>query len=121
MLSFISLTKSIFLDSILDVFYFPIWWYSVGLKKRLIFCQIQIRNLARILALKTLITHLFKPMFGDYSRTGRIISFFMRWIQLIWRLFLFILGATGLIILILIWIFLPIVAVWQIYRMATKY
>lgn len=70
--------------------------------------------MAHNLALKLMFTHIFKPMFGERSKSGRIISFFMRLILLTWRFFLFILGTLGRLLLLIIWIILPIVSFWQI-------
>lgn len=109
-----AIIKSVFFETILNILYFPVWWYSVGLKKRVIGFIQGTGNLARNLALKLMFTHIFKPMFGERSRSGRIISFFMRLILLIWRLFLFVLGTLGQLILLIIWIILPVVSVWQI-------
>ena len=106
--------KSIFLHSLLSILYFPVWWYTSGLKKRFFGFIKGVVNLFRNLSLKLMFTHLFKPMFGERSRSGRIISFFMRLILLIWRSVLFSLGTVGLLLLLIVWIILPVVAVWQI-------
>lgn len=112
-----TLTKSIFLDTVKSVIYFPIWWYSRGLKNRFLRLINGVRTLFHNLAIKIMFKYFFKPMFGERSRSGRIISFFMRLILLCWRLFLFLLGATGRLLLLIIWIILPIIAVWQIIRL----
>lgn len=110
----IAIVKSTFGEALISVLYFPAWWYSLGLKKRLIGFKQGVANLAHSLALKLMFIYLFKPMFGERSKSGRVISFFMRLILLIWRLFLFILGTAGRVVLLIIWIILPVVAVWQI-------
>jgi hypothetical protein len=110
----IGFIKLIFLDSLLSVIYFPCWWYTIGLKKRVINFTCGIKNLARNLALKIMLTHIFRPMFGEYSRSGRIISFFMRLVLLIWRSFLFLVGSIAFLFLLLLWIIAPITSVWQI-------
>ena len=110
----IAIVKSTFLGALISIFYFPIWWYSLGFKKRLIGFSQGIINLIHDLALKLMFTHLFKPMFGERSKSGRIISFFMRLILLIWRLFLFILGFLSRLALLFLWIILPAISVWQI-------
>jgi len=61
--------------------------------------------------------NLFKPMFGEYSRSGRIISFFMRCILLVWRMILFVFGTLFFVCLFFVWIFLPLIALWQIYSL----
>lgn len=98
----------------LDILYFPIWWYTSGLKKRAIGFVNNLRSLSRYFGFKILITHLFKPMFGQYDWKGRIISFFMRLVQIIIYLIVFLISAIFLFALLLVWVFLPIVAIWQI-------
>lgn len=97
-----------------DVIYFPIWWYSTGLKKRVRGFVNSLRNLSHYFGLKILLAHLFKPMFGQYDWKGRIISFFMRLVQLLIYLIIFLIGTILLLALLILWIVLPLVAVWQI-------
>lgn len=112
-----AIIKSIFLRGLASIVVFPFWWYSIGIKKRFLGFINGVVNLVRNLALKLMFTHLFKPMFGERSRSGRIISFFMRLILLIWRVFLFLLGTAGLLVLFILWLVLPIVSVWQIIKL----
>jgi len=104
---------------ILEILYFPVWWYTIGLKKRFLEFIRGVYNLTRELALKLLFINLFKPMFGETSHSGRIISFFMRCLILTWRLILFLLGTILLLIFLFIWITLPIIAVWQIIKLSS--
>ena len=97
-----------------DIIYWPIWWYSVGLKKRATSFINGLKNLSQYLGLKVLIKNLFKPMFGQYDWKGRIISLFMRLIQLFIYLFIFLITSVLSFVLLILWIILPIVAVWQI-------
>ena len=110
----LNIIKSLFIDALLGIFYFPVWWYGPGLKKRFLALRGQIKKTFKALALKIMFANYFKPMFGEYSRTGRMISFFMRTILLFWRLLLFLVSFFGLLSLFLIWIILPILAVWRI-------
>ena len=110
----LNIIKSLFIDTLLSIFYFPVWWYGSGLKKRFLVFRKQVKRLSKSLALKIMFANYFKPMFGEYSRQGRMISFFMRTILLLWRLLLFLVSFFGLLFLFLFWIILPILAVWQI-------
>lgn len=112
----IALIKSIFLNTLGSIIYFPIWWYTQGLKKRFLGFTHGIGILFHNLALKIMFKHLFSPMFGERSKMGRIISFFMRLILLVWRFFLFLLGTAGRLVLLIVWIVLPVIAVWQIIK-----
>ncbi|MBU1203437.1 hypothetical protein KKH39_05335 [Patescibacteria group bacterium] len=107
-------TKSLVIDLIGEILYFPIWWYTQGLKKMVLYVINSIQNTNRNLALTLMLKSMFKPMFGQYDREGRIISFFMRLILIIVRLIFFILLSILYLSIIIFWIFLPIVAVWGI-------
>lgn len=83
-----------------DFLYFPIWWYSAGLLKTLRgvlnFYREQEASLSFLIWLK----NIFVPMYGQYDTAGRIISFFIRLVQVIYR------GLVMLIVLILGLIFI---------------
>ncbi|MCD4761078.1 hypothetical protein K8R42_04230 [bacterium] len=105
-------TKSIFLDLIGEILYFPIWWYTQGLKRTALYIFNSIKNTSRNLALVVMFKSLFKPMFGQYDREGRLISFFMRIILTLARLILFIVLATLQLAMLVFWIILPALVVW---------
>jgi len=109
--------KSTFLHGLANLIAFPFWWYTIGVKKRFLGLINGVSNLFRNLALKLMFTHLFKPMFGERSMSGRIISFFMRLIILIWRSFLFLLSSIALFLLFILWLALPIISFWQIIKL----
>jgi len=94
-----------------SVLYFPIWWYTAGLRKRYQSFWNNVKNWGRYLSLKILITNLFRPMFGQYNWQGRIISFVMRIIQLFFSSIIFLVGLIFIIIGLILWIALPIIAV----------
>jgi len=106
--------KSIFIDIIGEILYFPIWWYTAGLKRTVLYIWNSIRSSFNNLALPIMFKNLFKPMFGQYDREGRIISFFMRIILTISRLVVFILFIIFYILLLIIWVVIPIIIVWGI-------
>ena len=109
--------KSFIIEPITAILYFPIWWYSAALVKRIKGLGRRVKIIANFLGLKILLVNLFKPMFGEYSRSGRIISFFMRCILLVWRMILFVFGTLFFVCLFFVWIFLPLIALWQIYSL----
>jgi hypothetical protein len=85
-------------EVLLDILNFPLWWYTTGLKIRLLNFKDKIKEINHALALSLLFRYLLKPMYGDYTRSGRIISLVVRLIHftvlslvgLIWGLFYFI-------------------------------
>ena len=106
--------KLIFVDIILDFFYWPVWWYTVGLKNALLFCVRQIFDTWRALALRIWLINIFTPMYGDRSVLGRIISFVMRIVILIWRMVWMTLWIMIILALLAIWIGAPVLVIWII-------
>lgn len=83
-------TAAIVLDEVvLRTLQFPLWWYTRGvadLGRTLL--RIELGWFER-LGIRILLANLFVPMFGDYTRSGRAISFVV-------RLFLFV--AKGIFV-----------------------
>ena len=101
-------------EFIRDIFMFPLWWYSRGLMQ-LVLSQIKfIKNREKSLALMVWVKNIFKPMFGQTDWQGKLISFFMRVFQIIFRsivlLFWILIAFSGLVL----WIGLPILVLYQI-------
>ncbi|MFH1367350.1 MAG: hypothetical protein ABIH38_05240 [Patescibacteria group bacterium] len=107
-------SKFIFKELVLDVIYFPVWWYTKGLKKAWIFFTGEVSDWANRLSLKILFKSMFKPMYGDYSRSGRIISFFMRIIVFGFKLILMVIWLTVLLVIFLLWAVMPVFIVYLI-------
>ncbi len=118
MYSFISFIKFIIIDPILEILYFPFWWYTKGLKNAALSLRNNIHKLAHTLAIRLLLANMFKPMFGQYSLNGRIISFFMRVLQLLFYSILFMIGVIILLVLFFIWIGILPYAVYQLINSA---
>jgi len=100
--------QRILLDILIDIIYFPVWWYSRGILywtgRVLEFFKSGNSFLAPGLWLK----NIFVPMFGQYDWEGRIISFFMRLFQVIVRGIALFGWLLVCIVVFLIWIILPI-------------
>ncbi len=109
---FLKAIKVIFLEIIWEIIFFPIWWYNQGLKRVILYVWNSLKNSSRILALPIMFKNLFKPMFGQYDREGRLISFLMRIILTISRVLVFLVLLFLNIIILLIWILLPVVVIW---------
>lgn len=99
---------------ILDTVYFPLWWYSKGFIKVLNWAWNSLIAIEQRASLKLWLKSMFKPMFQDYTKEGRIISFFMRLILLIFKLVGIGLWATVLLAMIALWLALPVGTVWLI-------
>ena len=103
--------QRLILDILLDIIYFPVWWYTGGIKFVLLKCWDLIKVGNGRLAPGLWLKNIFVPMFGQWDWEGRIISFFMRLIQVIGRgiALLFWLGFVGLIFCF--WLVLPVIIV----------
>lgn len=80
----------VFRDLALDILLFPVWWYTHGLLRMVKWVRESIRGYARLLALEIWIKNLFVPMFGQYDWQSRLISIFMRSVQIVGRGFVLI-------------------------------
>ena len=94
-------------EAVFVIIYFPFWWYSVG------FIRI-LRSLGRFLserqeslALLVWLKNIFRPMYGQSDFAGRLISFFMRLIQILFRTIALIFYLLLVIILAIGWLVLP--------------
>ena len=108
--------RSVFIQSIryiaIDIFgsfiYYPLWWYSVGLKLP---AQKFGQNLvfrSHALGLGIQISNLFRPMYADYTFAGRLISFFMRIVLLAYRVSEMLVFSIWYAIALLLWVVMPI-------------
>jgi len=114
--AFLAAISFITKDIIGDILYFPLWWYSQGLKKTALGFWEQLKSMARGLALPVLARHLLKPMYGDYTRSGRVISFFMRIIQFAVLSVGVSIWALILLVLLIAWIAAPALIVYMLIR-----
>ena len=86
----------------LNILTFPVWWYSTGLG--LIWSWFNKKNhyFLEKTGLVLFARHMFEPLYQDYTKTGQILSFFIRIFVLIFKsiqfLFSFIYYALGVLI-----------------------
>lgn len=90
---------------------FPFWWYSKGIVLHGRAAWGRIMHASRTLALRIQLTHLFTPMYGDRSVSGRLISFFARAVQLLVTCILFMVLTVLSIVRLVVYTFLPVGAV----------
>ncbi|MFA5946084.1 MAG: hypothetical protein WC802_04225 [Patescibacteria group bacterium] len=98
-------------DLTLDVAYFPLWWYSAGLLERFKGTGELIQGSARSLQLTLWIRNIFTPMYGQYDWQSRLISIFMRCVQIIGRFLALVFFSVLALVLLGLYIFGPIALV----------
>ncbi|RJO59011.1 hypothetical protein C4546_04250 [Candidatus Parcubacteria bacterium] len=107
-------TKFILREFLGDILLFPFWWYLKGLARFSTFCLNKVgefTNRSR-LSPKVWFQNLFVPMYGDYSRSGRAISFFVRLVVALVLSVVFILYLFGFLIFFGGYLALPIAVVY---------
>lgn len=102
------------MEFVSDVFYFPVWWYTKGLKRFVIACGYAVQEAELSLAPGIWLKNIFVPMYGQYDWQGRLMSVFMRIVNIIGRgiaFFLFLFFVFGLV---LAWIFFPLFVIYML-------
>lgn len=99
--------RLLILDLFGSVLWFPVWWYTTGLKRVVAASIRAILYRVKEYALIIWIKNFFVPMYGQFDAIGRIVSICMRAMVLLGRGVM--LSVVGLIYLlgILAWIVLP--------------
>ena len=91
-------TGKILAKVIWDFLYFPLWWYSAGLIKTASGVLNFYRAQEAYLGFSVWLRNIFVPMYGEHDLTGRLVSFFIRVVQIIYRgLAMLLVIALGLI------------------------
>ncbi len=62
---------------------FPLWWYTIGLEVAWDRAKKHFRYGLKKTAFRLFLRNMRHPLYGDYTRSGRIISFFLRVVLLI--------------------------------------
>lgn len=104
------------LEFILDFAYFPLWWYSGGLKQAFLGCWHLWRSGNLYLAPGLWLKNIFVPMYGQTDWQGRLVSVFMRLVNVLGRGFTLFVWLGVVIILFLFWLAAPVLLVWLLWR-----
>ncbi|MDG1949516.1 MAG: hypothetical protein P8J32_01680 [bacterium] len=94
-------------ETIREILWFPLWWYTKGLKLTLKKLANAVKNSVKLFGLDIWVKNLFVPMYGETSITGRIISFMVRLFMIVIRGLAVGLWAAGAILLALAYIAVP--------------
>ncbi len=66
---------------------FPLWWYTIGLSVAWDLVRKHFRYGLKKTAFRLFLRNMWHPLYGDYTRSGRIISFFLRVVLLFAKVF----------------------------------
>lgn len=95
-------------DFLLHILYFPVWWYTLGLKRAFLFAWGFFKQGNTTLAPGLWLKNMFVPMYGQRDFQGRVASIFIRLANAIFR------GAALLFWLVVcvgmfaVWVGLPL-------------
>lgn len=114
----INIIKFFLFDVLFDALTTPVWWYTEGLGNVLRFFARNAAYGANVIGIGIWTRALFKPMYGERSWQGRIVSFVMRLIVLVWDVGIYVILLAFLLIFVIAWILMPPLVVWQLMRVA---
>jgi hypothetical protein len=97
-----------------DLVLFPVWWYTQGLVELIQKVVSWWSDSLKSLNLSVWLKNILVPMYGQRDLTGILISIFMRIVQIILRGFWFVCLLIAGAVVIALWIFLPVLILWQI-------
>lgn len=91
-----------------NILLFPIWWYTSGVKYAFLKCVSRIRYFNLYFGFTIWVKNLFVPMFGQRDIQGRLISFFIRLVQIVIRGVALLIAASLSFCLFMAWLVSPI-------------
>lgn len=103
--------QRVVLDLVIDILYFPLWWYGPGLVRVLKGAGRMISSVNIQFAPMLWIKNLFVPMFGQTDWQGRLMSIVMRFANVIGRSIALCIWTLIVVCLVALWIVVPITVV----------
>lgn len=104
---YVVILQRLLLEALLDVIYFPLWWYAGGAKHALFWCLDFFKTGNQTLAPGLWLKNIFVPMYGQYDFQGRLISFIMRLANVIGRSIALFVWMLLAVIIFLAYLALP--------------
>ena len=112
---FFQTLKAVVGATIVDFLYTPIWWYIGGLWKQLKWIVGSFDARQMDLAIDVWFKNLLVPMYGQYDFAGRLISFFMRLVQIVGRMMVLLVWGILLLAWLMAWLLIPVGVVYLIW------
>jgi hypothetical protein len=100
--------QRLIIEFFLDILYFPVWWYTGGIGHHFYVCRGLFRDGNRALAPGLWLRNIFVPMFGQQDWQGRIVGFFMRFINVVGRSIMLLVWFVVVVGVFFLWIFFPV-------------
>jgi len=106
--------QRLFLELLLDIIYFPLWWYTGGVKHAIKYCYGVLQSGNMFLSPMLWLKNIFVPMYGQSDFQGRLVSFFMRLVNFIGRSIALFFWIFVVIFIFLLWLAFPVFVVWML-------
>ena len=103
-------TRFLLRELIGELVRFPVWWYSTGVVLAWRRLERQWLGMVDRLGLRFLLINMGRPMYGDYTRSGRVISFFFRLFLVGWSILVLAIWSVVVAVIFLFWLILPALA-----------
>jgi hypothetical protein len=103
-------------ELIWEIIRFPVWWYTEGLKLAWHRLERQWMSGVDRTGIRFLLINMGRPMYGDYTRSGRVISFFFRLVLVFWALIGMTFWTIAVLAIFAVWITAPILAAAMLVR-----
>lgn len=104
--------KEVFFDFI----FFIVWWYTTRIRDLTMSLFNEFLKALERLSLRIFFKNLLKPLYGDYTRTGRAIGIVLRSIIFVVLILTAIVWFFLLIIIFLAWVFTPLIFLYFLLR-----
>ena len=105
--NFFSYFPIIILEFLAKILYFPLWWYGVGLMKKIKSLFYFLKSKEEELGLGVWVKNILVPMYGQRDFAGRAISFFIRLVQIILRTMVLVIWFILALLMLIIWLIFP--------------
>lgn len=112
--------QRLFLQFFLDILLFPLWWYTDGLRRVLVSLWYNFQDVNLMLSPGLWLKNIFKPMYGQTDIQGRLMSFFMRTVNIIGRSIALLFWFFLLFIILLLWLAMPVFLIFMMIYVYTK-
>jgi len=106
--NFLTYSGKLIVSLILEIVYFPIWWYSVGFFRTTKNVWNFWRNQEKSLGFSVWAKNIFVPMYGQSDWAGRLISFLVRLVQVIFRGLALLIWLIICLVILALWLVLPV-------------
>ncbi len=107
-------------EALIDIFYFPLWWYAGGAKHALFWCAGLFKRGNQALGPGLWLKNIFVPMYGQFDWQGRLISFFIRLVNVLGRYFALVVWFAVVGFIFLLWLIFPGIVCYGLIRSFTK-